>query len=213
MAQGHQQWRVGKMTTKKREQRDAEMWQAWIDGKNPYQLGAMFDMSPTGARKAIDRLREKYGQLERTDRETMRQRLIGSALDTMAHLAELMHGDPIPAYSNGKPVLDADGNIALDYSARINAAKALLMANKRLADLTGADAPSTVEITVTAQAQLTAEEAAEQALARIMGADFQPRALPTSKPYDDIIDVEFTESDTHPNARDLDPVFAADDPT
>lgn len=195
------------MTTKRREKRDADMWQAWIDGKNTYQLAAMFDLTPTGAKKVIDKLREKYGQLERTDREAMRQRLIGSALDTMSHLAELMHGDPIPAYSNGKPILDADGNIALDYTARINAARALLVANKRLAELTGADAPSQVEITVTAQAQLTAEEAAAQALARVMGADYTPKALPSSKPYDPETDLPILDAEV------IDPIFAADDPT
>lgn len=201
-------------------ERDNDIWRMYIDGASLYQLARHFDMAPQNVKKRLDKLRDQYGQLERVDAETMRQRLIGSALDVMRHLAELMHADPIPAYSNGKPIIDdRTGEQAMDYSTRINAAKALLQANKRLAELTGADSAQQIEITVTAQAQQSAEEAAEAALRRVFGThateDTVAPALPAAPadPDEIIIDAFVQEANALLNSvvnPDNVPAFEAD---
>jgi len=200
-------------------ERDNALWEAYVAGGSVAQLAVQFEMSGAGVKRRLDFLRRKYGELEANDAVSMRQRLIMSALDVMKNLSELMHSDPIPAYSNGKPVVDADGEIAWDYSTRINAAKALLLANRRLSELTGADAPAQVEITVTEQAQQSAQEAAEAALRRVLGQDAP--ALPATPATDDdeiIVEAFVQEAQalldnvTAGRAPTTDPAFAPDDP-
>jgi hypothetical protein len=149
------------------DERNAGIWSDYVAGMTVEQLALKYDLSQPGTYLVLKRLRQKYGKLNHTDADVMRERLIAQALDIMVNLSELLHADPIPAYSNGKPILDKDGNVAQDHSGRLNAARVLLLANKRLAELTGTDAAQQIDITVTQQAQQQADSAAQEALARV----------------------------------------------
>jgi hypothetical protein len=149
------------------DERNQGIWSDYVAGMTVEQLALKYDLSQPGTYLVLKRLRQKYGKLNHTDADVMRERLIAQALDIMVNLSELLHADPIPAYSNGKPILDKDGNIAEDHSGRLNAARVLLLANKRLAELTGTDAAQQIDITVTQQAQQQADSAAQEALARV----------------------------------------------
>lgn len=82
----------------------------------------------------------------------------------MIRLAELK---PVPLYSNGRPVLDAEGNVVEDYSYRVRAMEGILKVQKRLAELIGTDAPAKIEATVDVREAEAATSAAAEAVARM----------------------------------------------
>lgn len=72
-----------------------------------------------------------------------------------------------PAYSNGRPMLDDDGTMVRDVSARLAALDRVAKQQERLAKVLGLDAAVKAEVTIDAS-RATAEAAAD-ALAYVMG--------------------------------------------
>jgi hypothetical protein len=101
------------------------------------------------------------------DRAEIRKAVMSGVMHMLSQASELMDSEPVPAYSNGRPILMPDGTPAEDHSGRIAAMNTALKVYDRIARMVGLDAPSQVDVHISAAAQEQAEVAAREALARV----------------------------------------------
>ena len=160
-----------------KNERNADIWQLWISGLTEWQIAQKIGLTRGATHRILTDIKQTMAESEPTVAD-FRQLVVYGTLDVIRHMTERMHAEPLPAYSNGKPILDSDGEQTVDYSLQLGAADRLLKAHERLAKITGVEAPSEHAITVTLQAQSSAEIAAAEALARIEAA----RAVGISPP-------------------------------
>lgn len=131
--------------------RNGEIWRAYVAGKTQDAIAAEFGLSQ---RRVSDIIAEVRETIPPEDRAHLVQRE-ADFLDEMRQVVlELVQGPPIPAYSNGRPILMPDGSIAEDHSGRLAAWDRAIKAHERLAKLLGLDAAAKVEATVTAPEEL-----------------------------------------------------------
>lgn len=94
-------------------------------------------------------------------------------LDVLRRLAqvatEIMEAPLPPAYSNGRPIYDEDGTLVRDAGPRMAALDRIVKITERASKVLGLDAPVKADVTVSEQADRKAEEAAADAIARVMG--------------------------------------------
>jgi hypothetical protein len=151
------------------KERDEAIWMDYIGGMRVEQIALKYGIKTNYTNTVVNKMGKKFADSQET-LDHWRTRISHGTLEVMAKMTELMRAEPIPAYSNGKPILsdpDDPTSIASDYSTRINAAKVLLIAQKRLSDMLGLDAAMQIDINLTAQASEQAATAAEEALARV----------------------------------------------
>lgn len=166
-----------KLDAAQRARRDEEIWRLYIAGRNERSIALEYDITVRNVSRIIAEHRKLVAE-DAPSVEDFRTMIVEGTRDVIATMVDLMHKDPAPAYSNGRPVLDADGNQTMDYSMRMAAADRVLKAYERLGKVTGVEAPDVHQVTVQVQAQSDAEIAAQAALARLMAAANMP-ALPS----------------------------------
>jgi hypothetical protein len=130
--------------------RNGAIWRAHISGATQEAIAAEHGIHQTRVSQIIREIRETLPPEERSHLVTRETEF----LDHLRRIAlDLVDRPPIPAYSNGKPILmppDPDGTqaVAEDHSGRLAAWDRALRAHERLSKLLGLDAAAKVDATV-----------------------------------------------------------------
>lgn len=124
-------------------ERDFTIWRQYTAGLTMDELAARFDLSTSRIQQIIAFMRDDVPIEERR----ARQRRQLEELDRLRQQAhDLIDRDPIPAYSNGRPIEMADGTIAEDHAGRVKAMELLLRVQEREAKALGTDKPVKQEV-------------------------------------------------------------------
>lgn len=148
------------------EAKAAEMWQLWLAGHTQTEIADLYGITQSSVSERLTRYRQR---LPETDRDDHLQRCLDQLDQMQRPLLDLVTGTPPPAYSNGRAMKDADDNLVPDRSLQIQAVKALLATQDRLAKFLGLDAPAKTEVAITEQVTEAARAAAERAKAYLAG--------------------------------------------
>jgi hypothetical protein len=124
--------------------RDFDIWQRYSDGQTQEQIAAHYDLSQPQVSAIIARMRDDIPIEERR----ARQRRQLADLDHLRQAAlALADADPIPAYSNGRPIILADGHtIAEDHTSRVRAMDLVIKLQEREAKALGTDAATKINL-------------------------------------------------------------------
>lgn len=124
--------------------RDYDIWQRYTDGQTQDEIADHYGLSQQWVSTIIARMRDDIP----IDERRARQRRQLADLDQLRQAAfALVEADPIPAYSNGRPILMSDGEtVAQDHTGRVRAMDMLLKVMERQAKALGLDAPSRVSV-------------------------------------------------------------------
>lgn len=157
------------MATDRLMGRNGEVWRAYLRGETQESIGARVGVSQTRVSQIIADARQAIPLQTREEQAAQSAELLRE-LRCLA--MELVDAPPVPAYSNGRPILLEDGSPAYDHTGRLTAMRAVLDIEKRAAQLMGLDAVTKTELSVsgmeTTAAQNVASDAAER-LARARG--------------------------------------------
>ena len=147
------------------EGRNGAIYQAYILGTTQEELAELHGISQERVSAIIAAVRASIPPEDlaaaRSDHLDVLRRLTQVA-------AELMEAPLPPAYSNGRPMLDEDGAMVRDIGGRLAAMDRIIKATERASKVLGLDAPVKADVTVSEQADRKAEEAAADAIARVM---------------------------------------------
>ncbi len=195
---GYKNLRKPRVTRKDKDEkrrRDLDIWKLWVGGKHPLTIAKTYDMTARHVEQIITTMKQEIAANEPTVAD-FRQMIVHGTLDVISEMTDRLHSEPAPAFSNGKRMtkLNDDGTESpvYDYGMQMMAADRILKAHERLARITGVEAPTEHNVTVTVQAQQMAENAAREALARLTQAANMPM-IPADITVD-AIDVQTPES-------------------
>lgn len=146
--------------------RDAQIWELWVNGHSQPALAKRFNLSNQRISQIVAIFRESIGVEEKAE---IVARSVGQLHWVEREFHAIAAAPPLPAYSNGRPILEVDPDtgeekVAEDHSARMTALRELRATNESIRKLTGADAK--VESSVTVQTSPELSALAEQARAR-----------------------------------------------
>lgn len=132
--------------------RTGQIWAAYVNGETQEAIGKRHGITQQRVSAILAEVRSTIPEEDRAhlvQREAeMLDRLRTAALD-------LVDRPPIPAYSNGKPILGFDGvTVAEDHSGRLAALDRAVRLHERLSKLLGLDAAAKVEAAVTTPGDL-----------------------------------------------------------
>ncbi len=146
--------------------RDWDIWQRYTNGQTQQEIADYYDLTQKAISLIITRMRDDIPIEERR----ARQRRQLADLDHLRQAAlELADADPIPAYSNGRPIILADGEtIAEDHTSRVRAMDLVVKLQEREAKALGTDAATKISL----EAEQTGERI-KSLLRRITG-DSEP---------------------------------------
>lgn len=132
--------------------RDWDIWLRYTDGHTQEQIANHYGLDHSTISRILTRMRDDIPIQERR----ARQRRQLTDLDHLRQEAlQLVDADPIPAYSNGKPIILADGKtVAEDHTSRVRAMDLVVKLQEREAKALGTDAATKIT--------LEAEEAGER---------------------------------------------------
>lgn len=151
--------------------RDWDIWKRYTDGQTQQEIADYYELSQKAISLILARMRDDIPIEERR----ARQRRQLSDLDRLRQEAlRLVEAGPIPAYSNGKPIILEDGKtVAEDHTSRVRAMDLVIKLQEREAKALGTDAATRIS--------LEAEQAGERvkALLRRITGD-TPAAEPDS---------------------------------
>lgn len=123
--------------------RDYDIWQRYTDGQTQDEIATHYGLSQQWVSTIISRMRDDIP----IDERRARQRRQLADLDQLRQAAlALVEADPIPAYSNGRPIELPDGTTAQDHTGRVRAMDMLLKVMERQAKALGLDAPARVSV-------------------------------------------------------------------
>lgn len=126
--------------------RDFAIWQRYVAGETQMELAAAFELGQSTVSDIIARMKNAIPLEERRARQARQL----AELDHMRTAAlDLVDADPIPAYSNGRPIMMPDGDgerIAEDHTGRVRAMDMVIKVQEREAKALGLDAPSRVSV-------------------------------------------------------------------
>jgi hypothetical protein len=122
--------------------RDGDIWQAYIRGTTQPALAKRHGISQQRISQIIAEARAAVTVEQKEDQIARSLDLIGELRRQMMALVDAV---PIPAYSNGRPVLDANGHGVDDHSGRLAAVDRVIKLEERAAKLLGLDAPAKVQ--------------------------------------------------------------------
>lgn len=146
------------------EGRDGEIWRAFLLGKTQDTLAEEYSLSQQRISQIISACRAECVDPELSTARKEHLEVMRMLQKTAVDIMEM----PLPpAYSNGRPMLDDDGTMVRDVSARLAALDRVAKQQERLAKVLGLDAAVKAEVTIDAS-RATAEAAAD-ALAYVMG--------------------------------------------
>jgi len=124
--------------------RDFDIWLRYTDGQTQQQIADHYGLTHQAISLILARMRDDVPIEERR----ARQRRQIADLDYLRREAlERVDAGPIPAYSNGKPILLADGqSIAEDHTGRVRAMELVVKFQEREAKALGTDAITRISI-------------------------------------------------------------------
>lgn len=123
--------------------RDYDIWLRYSDGQTQEAIAGHYDLSQQTVSRIIARMRDDIPIEERR----ARQRRQLDDLDRLREEAmDLAEAEPIPAYSNGRPILMADGRPAQDNTGRVRAMDLVVKLQEREAKALGLDAPTRISV-------------------------------------------------------------------
>lgn len=126
--------------------RSGEVWKAYISGATQEHIAQEHGISQQRVSQILADVRESIPDEDRA--HLIRRE--ADFLDQMRRsVLDLYDMPPIPAYSNGRPVLMEDGSTAEDHSGRLAAFDRAVKVHERLTKLLGLDASLKQEVTVT----------------------------------------------------------------
>jgi len=146
------------------EGRNGEIWKWYCRGMTQEKLAEEYGLSNQRISQIIAEVRES---IPPADKDKVRQEHLELARTMRAELAKLVDMNPIPAYSNGRPITLDDGTTAEDHSGRLAAMDRLTKWLERESKLLGIDAPTRVDATVALTEQEAATALAAEAAARM----------------------------------------------
>lgn len=149
--------------------RTGEVWKAYVSGATQEAIANEHGISQQRVSQILATVRDSIPE---ADRAHLVQREV-EFLDQMRRMVlDLTDKAPIPAYSNGKPILMEDGvTVAEDHSGRLAAWDRAIKAHERLSRLLGLDAPAKADVNLIAQETDATSQAASAALAFLAGED------------------------------------------
>ncbi len=133
-------------------QRDRDIFECYIKHQTQATIAKKFGISQPVVSQAIKRVRESIPE---ETKEQQRERMASLMDRFVEELAVLAFSEPIPAYSNGRPIVIEDGEgdepdtIAEDHTSRIKAmteTRAMLESKRKMF---GLDAPVKAEVDAT----------------------------------------------------------------
>jgi transcriptional regulator with XRE-family HTH domain len=124
--------------------RDFDIWQRYTQGETQQQLAEHFGIAQQTVSFILARMRDDIPVEERRARQ---RRQIADLDHLRREALELVEADPTPAYSNGKPILLADGvTIAEDHTGRVRAMDLVVKLQEREAKALGTDAATRISV-------------------------------------------------------------------
>jgi hypothetical protein len=149
--------------------RNGEIWRQHVSGVTQEALAEKYEISHQRVSQIIAQVRES---IPPEDKDKVRQEHLELLRGLRVELTKLVDAGPIPAYSNGRPIVLENGAVAQDHSGRLAAMDRLQRMLERESKLLGIDAPTKLDATMTLSesdaAKALAAEAAER-LARFSG--------------------------------------------
>lgn len=123
--------------------RDYDIWQRYTDGQTQEQIADDYGLTQATVSRIIASVRDDVPIEERR----ARQRRQLADLDHMRRQAlELVDADPIPAFSQGRPIFMADGTAAEDHTGRVRAMDLVVKLQEREAKGLGLDAATRISV-------------------------------------------------------------------
>jgi len=124
--------------------RDFDIWLRYTDGQTQQQIADHYGLTHQAISLILARMRDDIPIEERR----ARQRRQIADLDYLRHDAlDRVDAGPIPAYSNGKPILLEDGlTIAEDHTGRVRAMELVVKFQEREAKALGTDAATKISL-------------------------------------------------------------------
>lgn len=123
--------------------RDYDIWQRYTNGQTQDEIANHYGIDQATVSRVLARMRDDVPIEERR----ARQRRQLADLDHMRKQAlELADAAPIPAYSQGRPILMADGTQAEDHTGRVRAMDLVLKLQEREAKGLGLDAATRISV-------------------------------------------------------------------
>lgn len=123
--------------------RDYNIWQRYTNGETQQKIADHYGLTQQTVSEILARMRDDVPIEERR----ARQRRQLADLDHMREQAlTLADADPIPAYSQGKAILMADGTPAEDHTGRVRAMDLVVKLQEREAKALGLDAATRISV-------------------------------------------------------------------
>ena len=123
--------------------RDYDIWKRYTSGETQQAIADHYGLTQPAISLIISRMRDDIPIEERR----ARQRRQLADLDHMREQAlSLADADPIPAYSQGKAILMADGTPAEDHTGRVRAMDLVVKLQEREAKALGLDAATRISV-------------------------------------------------------------------
>lgn len=147
--------------------RDYDIWQRYAGGETQAQIAEHHGLAQTTISLIIARMRDDIPIEERRARQRRQLADLDHLRDEALRLVE---SAPIPAYSNGRPILMPDGDTAEDHTSRVRAMDMVVKLQEREAKALGLDAPTKVSV----EAQALADEINAMLTTALTGNDDPP---------------------------------------
>jgi hypothetical protein len=123
--------------------RDYDIWQRYTDGQTQETIATHYNLNQGTVSRIIARMRDDIPIEERR----ARQRRQLADIDHLREQAlELADAEPIPAFSQGRPILRADGTPAEDHTGRVRAMDLAVKLQEREAKALGLDAATRISV-------------------------------------------------------------------
>lgn len=123
--------------------RNGKIWSEYISGDTQEAIGARYGIHQVRVSQIIAEVRRSIPE---EDKEARRQRYAEQLDRQSVALEAIIAAGPIPAYSNGRPILLADGEtIAEDRTHIVTAMREQRAIQKRAAEMFGLDAAAKVQ--------------------------------------------------------------------
>ena len=123
--------------------RDYDVWQRYSNGQTQQEIADHYGLTQPAISLILARMRDDVPIEERR----ARQRRQLADLDRLREQAlALADAEPIPAYSQGRPILMADGTPAEDHTGRVRAMDLAVKLQERESKALGLDAVTRISI-------------------------------------------------------------------
>lgn len=128
--------------------RNREMYRLWIQGMPQHEIGAKFGILQSAVAIALKDFRENH--ISEQMKEDLRQELDAWYRDTLWDMQKIAELGPIPAYSNGRPIVtgqdeNGDDVYADDWSGAIKARELQLKVQDARRKMLGLDDATKIE--------------------------------------------------------------------